>query len=342
MSHILPSRNIGDTAKTLALARETLEIEADAVKALAANLSGTLGESFIAAHRLLFDISEHKGRVVVTGMGKSGHIGGKIASTLASTGTPAFFMHPGEASHGDLGMITKDDVVIAISNSGESDEIVKLLPQLKRRGTPIIAMTGRPDSTLAQAATVHLDTSVAKEACPLNLAPTASTTATLALGDALAVTLLDARGFGQEDYAMHHPGGSLGRRLLMHVSDVMVTGERLPKVTADAMLTEAILEMSKKGLGMTAVVDASDGLMGVFSDGDLRRTLESHDSIRTIYVRDVMTRDPKTIRQDKLAVEAAEAMQRYKIASSGLLVVDTNNKLVGAIQVLELMRAGVL
>jgi len=201
MPHILPSRNIADTAKTLALARETLEIEADAVRALAA----TLGDNFIAAHRLLFEVVEKKGRVVVTGMGKSGHIGGKIASTLASTGTPAFFMHPGEASHGDLGMITKDDVVIAISNSGESDEIVKLLPQLKRRGTAIIAMTSRADSTLSQAATVHLDTAVAKEACPLNLAPTASTTATLALGDALAVTLLDARGFGEEDYAMHHP-----------------------------------------------------------------------------------------------------------------------------------------
>jgi len=342
MSRILPSRNVGDTAKTLALARETLEIEADAVKALAESLTSALGENFIAAHKLLFDVTANKGRVVVTGMGKSGHIGGKIASTLASTGTPAFFMHPGEASHGDLGMITKDDVVIAISNSGESDEIVKLLPQLKRRGTPIIAMTGRADSTLSKAATVHLDTAVAKEACPLNLAPTASTTATLALGDALAVTLLDARGFGEEDYAMHHPGGSLGRRLLMHVSDVMVTGDRIPKVAADAMLTSAILEMSKKGLGMTAVVGDDDLLLGVFSDGDLRRTLESQDSIRELHVRDVMTKNPKTISQDKLAVEAAEAIQRHKIGSSGLLVVDADNKLVGAIHVLELMRAGVL
>jgi len=342
MSRILPSRNVGDTAKTLALARETLEIEADAVKALAESLTSALGENFIAAHKLLFDVTANKGRVVVTGMGKSGHIGGKIASTLASTGTPAFFMHPGEASHGDLGMITKDDVVFAISNSGESDEIVKLLPQLKRRGTPIIAMTGRADSTLSKAATVHLDTAVAKEACPLNLAPTASTTATLALGDALAVTLLDARGFGEEDYAMHHPGGSLGRRLLMHVSDVMVTGDRIPKVAADAMLTSAILEMSKKGLGMTAVVGDDDLLLGVFSDGDLRRTLESQDSIRELHVRDVMTKNPKTISQDKLAVEAAEAIQRHKIGSSGLLVVDADNKLVGAIHVLELMRAGVL
>jgi arabinose-5-phosphate isomerase len=338
MTSILPARSVNDTAKTLALARETLEIEADAVRALAS----TLGDAFVAAHKLLYECTEHKGRVVVTGMGKSGHIGGKIASTLASTGTPAFFMHPGEASHGDLGMITKDDVVIAISNSGESDEIVKILPQLKRRGTPIIAMTGRADSTLSQAATVHLDTAVAKEACPLNLAPTASTTATLALGDALAVALLDARGFGEEDFAMHHPAGSLGRRLLMHVSDVMVSGERVPKVLADASLTAAILEMSKKGLGMTAVVDANDVLLGVFSDGDLRRTLEAHDSIRAISVRDVMTTSPKTITADKLAVEAAEAIQRYKIGSSGLLVVDSKQKLVGAVHVLELMRAGVL
>jgi len=342
MSHILPSRNVGDTAKTLALARETLQIEADAISALAESLTTALGENFIAAHKLLFDVTANKGRVVVTGMGKSGHIGGKIASTLASTGTPAFFMHPGEASHGDLGMITKDDVVIAISNSGESDEIVKLLPQLKRRGTPIIAMTGRADSTLSKAATVHLNTAVAKEACPLNLSPTASTTATLALGDALAVTLLDARGFGEEDYAMHHPGGSLGRRLLMHVSDVMVTGGRIPMVAEDALLTAAILEMSKKGLGMTAVVSTDNVVLGVFSDGDLRRTLESQDSIRTLYVRDVMTKNPKTILQDKLAVEAAEAIQRHKIGSSGLLVVDADNKLVGAIHVLELMRAGVL
>ncbi len=338
MANIIPSRNVADITKTLALARETLQIEADAVRAL----SDTLGDAFIAAHKLIFDVTENKGRVVVTGMGKSGHIGCKIASTLASTGTPAFFMHPGEASHGDLGMITRDDVVIAISNSGETDEIIKLLPQLKRRGTPIIAMTGRAASTLSQAATVHLDTAVAKEACPLNLAPTASTTATLALGDALAVTLLDARGFAEEDFAMHHPGGSLGRRLLVHVADVMVTGDRLPIVHDDARLTDAILEMSKKGLGMTAVVAADLTLAGVFSDGDLRRALETHNNIRDMYVRDVMTRAPKTITAEKLAVEAADAMQRFKIASSGILVVDDHNKLVGAVHVLDLMRAGVL
>jgi arabinose-5-phosphate isomerase len=239
-------------------------------------------------------------------------------------------------------MITAGDIVIAISNSGESDEILKILPQLKRRGTPIIAITGRPLSTLAEAATVHLDAGVEKEACPLNLAPTASTTATLALGDALAVALLDARGFGEEDYAMHHPGGALGRRLLLHVSDVMVVGERIPRVSGDALLPAAIMEMSKKGLGMTAVVGADDALLGVFSDGDLRRTLEAHDNIRSTRVADVMTRSPKTISANKLAAEAAELIQRHKIGSSGLLVVDERNKLLGAVHVLDLMRAGVL
>ncbi len=334
----LQPRAITDTARTLKLARDTLNIEADAVRALALKL----GDAFIAAHQLLFDVAARQGRVVVTGMGKSGHIGSKIASTLASTGTPAFFMHPGEASHGDLGMITKDDVVIAISNSGETDEILKLLPQLKRRGTAIIAITGKPQSTLALAALVHLDAAVEKEACPLNLAPTASTTATLALGDALAVTLLDARGFGEDDYAMHHPGGALGRRLLMHVSDVMVTGDRVPSVTVDALLPAAIMEMSKKGLGMTAVVDSAGILKGVFSDGDLRRALEAQDNIKSTRIEDIMTRTPKTITAQRLAVEAAELIQRHKIGSGGLLVVDADNKLIGAVHVLELMRAGVL
>ena len=338
MESLLHARSIADTARTLKLAKETLDIEADAVRTIALKL----GDAFVAAHKLLFDAAEKRGRVVVTGMGKSGHIGGKIASTLASTGTPAFFMHPGEASHGDLGMITKDDVVIAISNSGETDEILKILPQLKRRGTPIIAITGRPNSTLATAAAVHLDAAVEKEACPLNLAPTASTTATLALGDALAVTLLDARGFGEEDYAMHHPGGALGRRLLMHVSDVMVTGDRVPSVTIDAMLPAAIIEMSKKGLGMTAVVNADGGLAGVFSDGDLRRALETQDSFKSTRIADIMTRAPKTIGAQRLAAEAAELIQRHKIGSSGLLVVDDHNKVVGAVHVLDLMRAGVL
>ncbi|MEP7156681.1 MAG: KpsF/GutQ family sugar-phosphate isomerase [Betaproteobacteria bacterium] len=338
MQSLLQPRPIADTERTLKLARDTLNIEAEAVTTLATKL----GDEFLAAHKLLFDAVEKKGRVVVTGMGKSGHIGGKIASTLSSTGTPAYYMHPGEASHGDLGMITAGDVVIAISNSGESDEILKILPQLKRRGTPIIAITGRPQSTLAQAATVHLDAAVEKEACPLNLAPTASTTVALALGDALAVTLLDARGFGEEDYAMHHPGGSLGRRLLMHVSDVMVVGDRVPKVSGEALLPAAIVEMSKKGLGMTAVVDAGDTLLGVFSDGDLRRALETYDNIRDTPVAAVMTRQPKTIAANKLAVEAAELIQRHKIGSSGLLVVNEQGKLLGAVHVLELMRAGVL
>lgn len=338
MESLLQPRSISDVDRTLKLARETLAIEADAVLAL----SRKLGDAFLAAHKLLYETVENKGRVVVTGMGKSGHIGSKIASTLASTGTPSFFMHPGEASHGDLGMITAGDVVIAISNSGETDEILKILPQLKRRGTPIIAITGKQNSTLADAATVHLDAAVAKEACPLNLAPTASTTATLALGDALAVTLLDARGFGEVDFAMHHPGGALGRKLLLHVSDVMVTGERVPRVSGDALLPAAIMEMSKKGLGMTAVVGAHDILLGVFSDGDLRRALEAHDNIRATRVADVMTRKPKTIAPQRLAVEAAELIQRHNIGSSGLLVVDDQNHLLGAVHVLELMRAGVL
>jgi arabinose-5-phosphate isomerase len=338
MPSLLQPRPIADTERTLALARETFEIEAEAVRGLIAKLD----EKFIAAHKILYEVTERKGRVVVTGMGKSGHIGGKIASTLASTGTPAFFMHPGEASHGDLGMITKDDVVIAISNSGESDEILQILPQLKRRGTKVIAISGKAESTLAKEADVYLDAGVSREACPLNLAPTASTTATLALGDALAVSLLDARGFGEEDFAMHHPGGSLGRRLLVHVSDVMVTADRLPKVQATATLAAAMLEMSKKGLGMTAVVDADDTLVGVFSDGDLRRALETHDNIKTTPVAEVMTRQPKTITADKLAAEAAELIQRYKIGSSGLLVVDAKQKLVGAVHVLDLMRMGVL
>jgi arabinose-5-phosphate isomerase len=338
MQSLLHPRSIADTERTLKLARETLIIEADAVRGLA----DKIGDSFLAAHKLLFEVAAHKGRVVVTGMGKSGHIAGKIASTLASTGTPAFFMHPGEASHGDLGMITRDDVVIAISNSGESDEILKIIPQLKRRGTRIIGISGKPDSTLATEADVHLDAGVAKEACPLNLAPTASTTATLALGDALAVALLDARGFGEEDFAMHHPGGSLGRRLLVHVSDVMVAGEALPKVTLDAGLHAAILEMTRAGLGMTAVVTADDVLVGVFSDGDLRRTFQTRADIRDVKLTDVMTKTPKTITQEKLAAEAAELIERYKIASSGLLVVDAKGKLIGAVRVHELMRMGVL
>jgi len=282
-----------------------------------------------------------KGRVVVTGMGKSGHIGRKIASTLASTGTPAFFMHPGEASHGDLGMITADDVVLAISYSGESDEIAKILPLIKRRGAKVIAMTGRAQSTLATESDVHLDVAVDKEACPLNLAPTASTTATLALGDALALALLDARGFGSDDFAMHHPGGALGRRLLVHVADIMRKGEQLPKNSPDALLPEVILVMSRKGIGMTCIVDANDRLLGIYTDGDLRRTLEKHDMIRQVRVGDVMTRNPKTIAAEKLAAEAAAMMQTGKIGGR-LVVVAPGDKLLGVVTFNDLLAAGVV
>jgi arabinose-5-phosphate isomerase len=337
MSKVIEPRPVADTARTLRLAREVLEIESHAVQSLASRL----GASFVDAHRLVFEVSARKGRVVVTGMGKSGHIGKKIASTLASTGTPAFFMHPGEASHGDLGMITSDDVVIAISNSGESDEILKILPMLKRRGTKIISITGKPNSTLASQADVHLDATVEREACPLDLAPTSSTTATLALGDALAMTLLDARGFTSEDFAMHHPGGTLGRKLLVHVRDLMHTGASLPKVSHDALLPEAIYEISKKGIGMTAVVDEHDTLLGLFTDGDLRRTWEKHDNLKILRVADFMTRNPRTIGPDRLATEAALLMQTHHI-SGRLLVVSPDGKLLGAVTFNDLLKAGVV
>jgi arabinose-5-phosphate isomerase len=274
-------------------------------------------------------------------MGKSGHIGGKIASTLASTGTPAFFMHPADASHGDLGMITGGDVAIVLSNSGESREIVSILPALKRRGVKIVAITGKASSTLASEADVHLDAGVAKEACPLDLAPTASTTAALALGDALAVALLEARGFKPEDFAVHHPGGALGRKLLVHVRDVMHTGEQLPRVPLRATLREAIVEMTRKNLGMTAVVNDRGTLLGIYTDGDLRRTLEAHDNIKTLMIKDVMTHNPRTIGPDRLAAEAAQLMQSHKI-SGRLLVVDERNQLVGAVHFDDLLRAGVV
>ena len=308
-------------------------IESAAVAALASRL----GSSFLAAVEAIFASA---GRVVVTGMGKSGHVGGKIASTLASTGTPAFFMHPGEASHGDLGMIAAGAVVIATSNSGASDEILRILPPIKRRGAKVIAITGRPRSTLATEADVHLDAAVDKEACPMNLAPTASTTAVLALGDALAVALLEKRGFGESDYAMHHPGGALGRKLL-HVSDLMHTGDRLPRVGAGATLKEAILEMSQKGLGMTAIVDGEGRVAGLFTDGDLRRALERHEDIRGLMVADVMTRNPRSIGPSRLAAEAAQVMQAHHV-SGRLLVVDDDGRLVGAIHVDDLLRAGVI
>ena len=273
-------------------------------------------------------------------MGKSGHIGGKIAATLASTGTPAFFVHPGEASHGDLGMITPGDVVIAISNSGETAEILTLLPLIKRMAMPLIALTGRPGSTLAKAAEVHLDVSVAVEACPLNLAPTSSTTATLAMGDALAVALLEARGFTPEKFALSHPGGALGRRLLLRVADLMHGGERIPVVREDASLTEALLEMTRKGLGMTAILDAAGKVVGVYTDGDLRRTLDQGADVRTARIRDVMTRGGKSVRPDQLAAEAVTVMEKGKITA--LLVKTEAGELAGVLHMHDLLRAGVV
>jgi arabinose-5-phosphate isomerase len=317
----------------LALARQVLDIEADALRALSDRLDG----GFVDAVHLILAC---EGRVVVSGMGKSGHIGGKIAATLASTGTPAFFMHPGEASHGDLGMIAHDDVVLALSNSGESNEIVSIVPLIKRRGAKLIAMTGNPNSTLAREADAHLNAAVDKEACPLKLAPTASTTAALALGDALAMALLDARGFSADDFARTHPGGTLGRRLLVHVSDVMHAGEALPRVDRDATLKAALFEMTTKGLGMTAVVDAAGRVVGLFTDGDLRRALEHALDLQQAKIADLMTSNPKTIRADELAVAAVEKMDTLKI--NGLLVVDADNTLVGALNMHDLLKAGVV
>lgn len=315
------------------VARNVLKIEADAVSALAARLDA----SFINAHDLLLNC---RARVVVTGMGKSGHIANKIAATLASTGTPAFFLHPAEASHGDLGMITNDDVVLALSNSGESPEILAIVPFLKRRGIALVAMTGNPNSTMAREANVHLNTAVEKEACPLNLAPTASTTATLALGDALAISLLEARGFSEDDFAQTHPGGTLGKRLLIRIADLMHVGERLPQVNERASLQDALLEMTRKGLGATAIVGEGNILMGIFTDGDLRRTLEKNADLRGVKIVDVMTRNPRTMPPDKLAAEAAQLMQTRKITC--VLIVDGENHLVGALHTHDLMRAGVI
>jgi arabinose-5-phosphate isomerase len=334
MTNLLQPHALSDAEHFLELARGVLDIEADAVRAL----KDRLGEAFLQAHRMML---ETRGRVVVTGMGKSGHIGRKIASTLASTGTPAFFMHPGEASHGDLGMITADDVVIAISYSGESDEIAKVLPLIKRRGAKVIAITGRAGSTLAAEADVHLDAGVAKEACPLNLAPTASTTAALALGDALAVTLLDARGFKSDDFALHHPGGALGRRLLVHVADIMRKGEQLPRNSPETLLPEAIVEMSKKGIGMTCIVDGDDKLLGIFTDGDLRRTLGKHDMIRNMRVGDVMTRNPRSIGPERLAAEAAQILEKQSLGGR-LVVLAPDGTLVGALTFHDLLAAGVV
>ena len=281
-----------------------------------------------------------KGRVVVSGMGKSGHIGRKIAATLASTGTPAMFVHPGEAAHGDLGMITHDDVFIALSYSGEASELMWIAPIIKRMGTKLIAMTGRPDSSLAQLADVHLNVHVEKEACPLNLAPTASTTTTLALGDALAVAVLDARGFREDDFARSHPGGALGRKLLTLVSDVMRAGDDVPVVTADTLLYDALFEITKKGIAMTAVVDDAGRAIGVFTDGDLRRLIEKQHNFSNLVIRDVMSKNPRTIGPDKLAAEAVSIMERFRI--NQLLVTDNDGKLIGALHIHDLTEAKVI
>ncbi len=322
-----------DVERSLRLARETFTTEINAIT----GLRDRLGPSFAQAVQFMLRV---RGRVVVMGMGKSGHIGRKMAATLASTGTPAFFVHTGEAIHGDLGMIQTDDLLVAISNSGESDELATILPLVKRLGAPVIALTGKPRSTLARHADVVLDCSVAKEACPLNLAPTASSVAQLAMGDALAVALLDARGFRAEDFARSHPGGALGRRLLTHVRDVMRRGDALPQVAPQANLAEVMREMSRKGLGAVAIVDEMRQLLGIFTDGDLRRLVERGDDLRVVSARDVMRTEPKTIAAHALAVDAAQLMEQHRITS--VLVVDDAGALCGALNSNDLMRAKVI
>ncbi len=314
-------------------ARRVLDIEAKAISGLIPRLDA----SFDRACQLCLDC---RGRIIVTGMGKSGHVAGKIAATLASTGTPAFFVHPGEASHGDLGMITRADLVIAISNSGETAEIATLLPLLKRLDIPLITLSGNRRSTLAAAATVAVDVGVSEEACPLNLAPTASTTAALAMGDALAVALLESRGFTREDFALAHPGGTLGRRLLLRVDDVMHTGEGIPKVRPDALLSQGLIEMSRKGLGMTAIVDADDRLTGIFTDGDLRRVLDRGVDVHRTQMQEIMHTGCRTIAPGALAAEAVHLLEQFKI--NALLVVDPEQHVVGALNIHDLLRAGVM
>lgn len=316
----------------LGSASRALKIEARAVEALLPRVDAR----FVAACRLCLAC---EGRVVVTGMGKSGHIAGKIAATLASTGTPAFFMHPAEAGHGDLGMITRADVVLAISNSGETPELVVLVPHLKRLGVPLIVMTGSPAGALSEAASVSIDVSVPEEACPLNLAPTASTTATLAMGDALAVAMLEARGFTRQDFARSHPGGSLGRRLLLHVEDLMRKGDGIPRTAPEAPLSEGLLEMSRKGLGMTVIVDSNDRILGIFTDGDLRRALDNRVDVHKATMREVMTPGGKRIGPRELAAAAVHVMELHSITA---LPVAEGDRLVGALNVHDLFRAGVV
>ncbi len=320
-----------DKLKTLGKA--VIETEQSALAALVDRID----EQFVTACNIMLDCD---GRVIVIGMGKSGHIGKKIAATLASTGTPSFFVHPGEASHGDSGMITSKDVVMVLSNSGETDEVVALLPVIKRLNTPMISLTGNSESTLAKAATVNIDISVSKEACPLGLAPTASTTATLAMGDAIAIALLEARGFSEDDFALSHPGGTLGRRLLLHVSDIMHTGDGIPKVSEEALLSEALIEMSRKGLGITTIIDSNDNILGIFTDGDLRRALDSNVDVKTCLVKNVMTKNAKNIQADALAASALALMESHSI--NALVVVDDENKLTGILNMHDLLRARVV
>jgi arabinose-5-phosphate isomerase len=320
------------TPSFTALGAAVLDIESRAVAALIPRLDA----AFERACQLML---ECEGRVVVTGMGKSGHVGSKIAATLASTGTPAFFVHPGEASHGDLGMITRKDVVLALSNSGSTEEILRIVPLIRRLGAPLIALTGRPESELAQAAQAHIDVSVAEEACPLGLAPTASTTAALAMGDALAVALLKARGFTAEDFALSHPAGRLGRRLLLHLGDVMRTGDLVPRVPDHVTVAGALVEMTRKGMGLTAVMDASQRVAGIYTDGDLRRTLERQLDFHTTPITAVMTRNPRTMHPDALAADVLNLMQERKIHA--VLVTDGQGTLVGVANTLDLLRAGV-
>jgi len=314
-------------------ARRVLDIEARAISALAPRI----GDSFVAACKLCLDC---EGRVVVTGMGKSGHIANKLAATLASTGTPAFFVHPAEASHGDLGMITRKDLVIALSNSGETAELLTLLPLLKRLGIKLITMTGKQDSTLAIASDAVLDVGVSEEACPLNLAPTASTSAALAMGDALAIALLESRGFTEEDFALSHPGGSLGRKLLLHVADVMRTGAAIPRVSLTTKLLEGLMEITSKGLGMTTVTDDNGYLRGIFTDGDLRRKLDTGVDVHSISMAEVMTPGGVTATPDMLAAEAVHLLESYKI--NCLVVIDDRGAVVGALNIHDLFRAGVV
>ncbi len=311
----------------------TIRIESDAVAAL----EGRINKDFAAACELILSC---KGRIIVTGMGKSGHIAKKIAATLASTGTPSFFVHPGEASHGDMGMITKDDIVIAISYSGTSSEIITLLPLFKRAGIKVISMTGNPSSTLAEVAEVHLDISVTSEACPLDLAPTSSTTATLVMGDALAIALLEARGFTAEDFAFSHPGGALGRKLLLRVADIMHSGDEIPRVAPDASLSQALMMMTEKGFGMTTVMDANNTLLGIYTDGDLRRSIDKGVDIRSAKVGELMNTNPKILRDNTLAAEALQVMEQAKI--NVLLINDEQKKLVGVLKINDILRAGVI